>query len=195
MAHDNQSVERIDVVIVDSDAVQRRVLAGLIADNALSRYQPFPCASPEEAATSGRDMSRAIILADIETIGGPGHIAEIAGSNSRLIATSSAGSLNVALAAVKAGAFDFLPKPIGAKALIQGLEAAVSSWNSAPSPAPARPAEVKPAPEPHAAPAAGPSDFAGFVGRSPAMLAVYEQIRRMAPSRAPVFITGESGTG
>ena len=32
MAHDNQSLERIDVVIVDSDAVQRRVLAGLIAD-------------------------------------------------------------------------------------------------------------------------------------------------------------------
>ena len=27
------------------------------------------------------------------------------------------------------------------------------------------------------------------------MRAVYEQIRRMAPSRAPVFITGESGTG
>ena len=27
------------------------------------------------------------------------------------------------------------------------------------------------------------------------MLAVYDQIRRMAPSRAPVFITGESGTG
>ncbi len=27
------------------------------------------------------------------------------------------------------------------------------------------------------------------------MLAVYDQIRRMAPSKAPVFITGESGTG
>ena len=133
MANDNHP-EPIDVVIVDSDAVQRRVLAGLIADSALSRYQPFSCASPEEAATSGRDMSRAIILADIDTIGGPANIAEIAGTTSRLIATSSAGSLNVALAAVKAGAFDFLPKPIGAKALIQGLEAAVSSWNGAPGP-------------------------------------------------------------
>src|SRR5690606_35667197 len=38
-------------------------------------------------------------------------------------------------------------------------------------------------------------DFAGFVGRSPAMQAVYDRIRRMAPSRAPVFLTGESGTG
>src|SRR5262249_59529109 len=38
-------------------------------------------------------------------------------------------------------------------------------------------------------------DFSGFIGRSPPMRAVYEHIRRMAPSRAPVFITGESGTG
>ncbi|MCB1497778.1 MAG: sigma-54-dependent Fis family transcriptional regulator [Bauldia sp.] len=136
-------------------------------------------------------MSRAIILADIDTIGGPANIAEIAGTTSRLIATSSAGSLNVALAAVKAGAFDFLPKPIGAKALIQGLEAAVSSWNGAPGPT-ARP---QPPPLPAVRSSAEPADFAGFVGRSPAMQAVYEQIRRMAPSSAPVFITGESGTG
>jgi two-component system repressor protein LuxO len=194
VANDNHP-EPIDVVIVDSDAVQRRVLAGLIADNALSRYQPFLCASPEEAATSGRDMSRAIMLADIETIGGAGQIAEIAGTTSRLIATSSAGSLNVAVAAVKAGAFDFLPKPIGAKALIQGLEAAVSSWNTVPNVASPRRVEARPSASPDISRPAEPADFAGFVGRSPAMLAVYEEIRRMAPSRAPVFISGESGTG
>jgi two-component system repressor protein LuxO len=38
-------------------------------------------------------------------------------------------------------------------------------------------------------------DFCGFIGRSPPMLQVYEQIRRMAPSSAPVLITGETGTG
>ena len=53
-------------------------------------------------------------------------------------------------------------------------------------------AGTAPAPAQH--PASG-GDFAGFVGRSPAMRAVYDKIMRMAPSQAPVFLTGESGTG
>ncbi|MCW5723109.1 MAG: sigma-54-dependent Fis family transcriptional regulator, partial [Devosia sp.] len=38
-------------------------------------------------------------------------------------------------------------------------------------------------------------DYAGFVGASSAMQFIYEQIGRVATSAAPVFITGESGTG
>ena len=38
-------------------------------------------------------------------------------------------------------------------------------------------------------------DFEGFIGKSPAMQGVYDQILRIASSKAPVFITGESGTG
>jgi len=38
-------------------------------------------------------------------------------------------------------------------------------------------------------------DFSGFVGASSQMQFVYEQIDRIAASAAPVFITGESGTG
>lgn len=36
---------------------------------------------------------------------------------------------------------------------------------------------------------------ADFVGKSPAMKSVFEQIRQVAPSSATVFIRGESGTG
>jgi two-component system repressor protein LuxO len=116
----------------------------------------------------------AIIIADIDTIGGAAHLTEL---EARTIATSANGSLATAVAAMRSGARDFLPKPIGAKLLMERLEATLGE---------ARPeARAKP----------GQADFAGFVGRSPQMLAVYDQIRRMAPSRAPVFITGESGTG
>src|SRR5690606_14613374 len=38
-------------------------------------------------------------------------------------------------------------------------------------------------------------DYAGFVGASSAMQFIYEQIGRVSTSSAPVFITGESGTG
>src|SRR5256886_15884163 len=37
--------------------------------------------------------------------------------------------------------------------------------------------------------------FEGIVGRHPSMLAIFEVIRRVAPTDATVLITGESGTG
>jgi DNA-binding NtrC family response regulator len=40
-----------------------------------------------------------------------------------------------------------------------------------------------------------PEGFAGLVGRSPAMVAVFRQIRCFAASEAPVYIFGETGTG
>ncbi len=191
MANDTYRGRTIDVVIVDADPGQRRVLAGLIAERGLDRFQIHACATPQEAVAAAEKMASAIVLADIETIGGPGRIAAFARTAPRLIVTSAASSLNIAVAAVKAGAIDFLPKPIGARALIDGLEAAVSSWNETPAGAvPSRQARPK-----EGIARTASTDFAGFVGRSPAMLEVYEQIRRMAASRAPVFITGESGTG
>ncbi|MBZ0217725.1 MAG: sigma-54 dependent transcriptional regulator, partial [Fimbriimonadaceae bacterium] len=44
-------------------------------------------------------------------------------------------------------------------------------------------------------PTSFPGDFAGFVGQSETMRAIYAQIRSIAKSTAPAFITGESGTG
>jgi len=41
----------------------------------------------------------------------------------------------------------------------------------------------------------GDEVFAGIVGRHPSMQAVFEVIRRVAPTDATVLITGESGTG
>jgi two-component system repressor protein LuxO len=179
----------IDVLIVDADPTQRRALAGLIADRALGRYAARMCETPDEALAAARDGT--IVIADVETVGGVAHFAEFTRGATPLIATSARGSLNAAVAAVRAGAVDFLAKPIGAGQLMERLEAAVSTWRG-PTPEPA-PATSQPR---RGEPAADPADgFAGFVGTSAPMQAVYAQIRQIARSRAPVFITGESGTG
>jgi len=184
----HMTAQTIGVVVVDADPGQRRVLAGLITDKTDGRFTATAFASREEALAALADRRDAILLADLATIGGASELPKIARSGHRLIATSEQGSLSTAIAAMRAGAIDFLPKPIGARALIERLEAAVEAWRPAVTPEPAATFAAKPA----AAPGA---NFAGFVGNSPAMRAVYDQIARMAPSRAPVFVTGESGTG
>jgi two-component system repressor protein LuxO len=175
----------VDVVILDGDAAQRRVLANLIAERDPGRFHTHGFASGSEAMAAAQRMPGAIMLVDLETVGDIARIADMARAGPPVIATSAAGSMTLAVAAVRAGARDFLPKPIGAKALIERLEAAVERW----------PQQVESPPGSGVRDAIPTTDFAGFIGRSPAMQDVYAQIRRMAPSRAPVFITGESGTG
>lgn len=189
MALNRPLAEPIDVVIVDADPAQRRALAGAIATRAVGRFRPHSCADAAEALGVSVGRAGSIVVADIETLGGAERIGDMAGPTVFLIATSARGSLNTAVAAVRAGAVDFMPKPIGVSALIERLDAAVAAWRD--KLATAAPAEAL---KPSVSLRNG-GVFSGFIGDSPAMRAVYEQIRRMAPSKAPVFVTGESGTG
>jgi len=180
LAAPRRAGEPVSVLIVDADASARRSLAGMITERSGGRFAAITCATRDEAAAAAAD-TRAIVIADIETMGGPHRLGGIGG---RTIATSANPSLATAVAAIRGGASDFLPKPIGAKALIERLEATLAA---APAIAVAAPA-TRPA-------GTMDTDFAGFIGRSEPMLKLYEAIRRVAPSPAPVFITGETGTG
>ena len=96
------------------------------------------------------------------------------------------GSAENAVAALKAGAFDYLAKPVGLDALRALIRAALQL------PAPAAAESLH---EAVAKKVAG-SDGAGLLlGISPAVEAVRSSIARMARSMAPVAITGESGSG
>jgi two-component system repressor protein LuxO len=184
--HARSTAQRlIDVVILDGDPAQRRVLSNLIARSG-ERFHAHAFGERGEAVAAAARLPGAIMLVDIDTVGDPARIADLSRAVPTVIATSTAGSVHLAVAAVKAGASDFLPKPIGSKVLIERLEAAVAAWPGPQSTRASLPAPPPVAPE---------ADFAGFIGRSAAMAEVYAQIRRMAPSRAPVFVTGESGTG
>ncbi|HEY5081465.1 MAG TPA: sigma-54 dependent transcriptional regulator [Bauldia sp.] len=171
------------MAIIDGDAAQRRNLASMIAERSAGRFVAVTFANAGEAEAAVRAEPVGILIADLETIGGAARLPQMSVARTTIATTVNA-SLTTAIAAVRGGAADFLVKPIGAKVLIEHLEAVVAGWQTETSAAPV-PNVVTPA----------PTDFAGFIGRSPPMLAVYEQIRRMAQSRAPVFLTGESGTG
>jgi len=82
------------------------------------------------------------------------------------------GSAANAVAALKAGAFDYLSKPVA----LEQLRAVVKQALKVPE-----------APQP-------PSSYQ-LLGESPAMQQVRTLIERLARSQAPVFITGDSGSG
>jgi two-component system, NtrC family, response regulator PilR len=90
------------------------------------------------------------------------------------------GSAENAVAALKAGAFDYLSKPIALESLRALVRSALSSGQVAPPVAPSVVAD---------------SPFAAMLGDSAAMQLVRSTIARLARSMAPVSITGESGSG
>ena len=100
-----------------------------------------------------------------------------------VLAVADSGSVSAALGAMRAGAHDYLAKPVSGAALA-GRIGELAQRHGRP-----RCLGAESGPEPVVA------DFAGFVGASSAMQFLYEQIGRVATSSAPVFITGESGTG
>lgn len=84
------------------------------------------------------------------------------------------GSTENAVAALKAGAFDYLAKPVG----LEQLRAVVKSALRVP----------------HATPSAD-RDLPDLTGTSPAMAQVRAMIEKLARSQAPIYISGESGSG
>ncbi len=108
----------------------------------------------------------------------------------RIVVITANGSINRAVEAMRAGAQDFLVKPVEEARLLLAVENALRGG------APARPRSAAAAPRTEApSPRALTITGSDFVGSSDAMCRVQGKIQSVAPSMATVFITGESGTG
>jgi DNA-binding NtrC family response regulator len=92
-------------------------------------------------------------------------------------------TIETAVDAIKQGAFDYLPKPFTAEQLQAVIQRTLSQ-----KPISADPRRLK-------GTLAAPRDAVDMVGKSEAMVALRENIRRIAGTEATVLITGESGTG
>ncbi len=87
------------------------------------------------------------------------------------------GNMEVAIAALKAGAFDFVSKPVNPKHLEQLLQKALNK--------PAGPKQQQ----------ADALEYKMLIGQSEPIQQLRITLKKIARSQAPVFITGESGTG
>jgi DNA-binding NtrC family response regulator len=171
------------ILIVDDDRETCRFMAELLQrddrqiesaydpDSALRlvRAQPFDIVISDinlNAAQSGLDILKAFREAN------PG---------GQALLISGFGTLETAIDAVRAGAFDYISKPFNITEVKATVERAL--------------AQVGPPADPVRSVPALDARPPGLLGRTAPMLAVYKQIAHAADATVPVLIVGESGTG
>lgn len=97
-----------------------------------------------------------------------------------VIIISAYASAEMAVAAMKEGAYDYLPKPFKIDEMRSVITNALQS---------------KEGEEKYRAVSEGPLYFGCFIGESAPMRKVYDLIKRVAATSSNVLVTGESGTG
>jgi len=167
------------ILIVDDEDDLRELLEitlikmGLDVDSA-------PTLAAARAHYAGNDY--ALVLTDMRLPDGLGLelVREVAasGKGTPIAVITAYGSADNAVIALKAGAFDYVSKPV----VLEDLRVMVQSALRLPGSAPDKPA----------APGRAASRL---IGDSSVMQALRAQIDRLARSMAPIAITGESGSG
>jgi len=166
------------VMVVEDQQAEREALARLLR---MEQFEVLTAHSPHEAM-GHVDRPVGLVISDVR-LGRDSGIDLLRDWRSRrpetpFVMLTAFGEIASAVAAMKLGAADYLIKPVDPEALLLLVGQLVRR---------ARP------------PAAGDSgDAPGFdrlVGRSAAMLDVFDRIERAAQSESLVLVCGESGTG
>jgi len=100
-----------------------------------------------------------------------------------VIIMTAFGSMDTAIAAIRAGAYDFVTKPLDLDILTLSLDRAVHYRNLQETVKKLRKAVRH------------PLSFDELIGESPAMEELFSKLSRIADSEASLLITGESGSG
>ncbi len=174
------------VLVVDDDANLGAVLE---AELTKRDFHVTLLQSPGDALAriEGGEDDVDVILTDYQMDGVSG--AELCarvvdkGRDIPVILMTSFGSLDTAVAAMRAGAFDYVTKPLEPDALAATLDRGVKEHSIR--------EEMRRLREG----VDGTACFEEMVGESPEMVKAFELIDRVAGSEATVLITGESGTG
>ena len=168
------------VFIVDDDRGTRESLRNLIRSAGLSA-QTF--SSAQEFLVAERPKGPSCLVLDVQLPGLSGldlqqELAK-AGVKIPIIFITGHGDIPTSVRAIKAGALEFLTKPVNREDLLHAIEQAI-----------ARDLRAR---EPNEDTAT--HNFEEIVGTSAALRAVLKQVEVVAPTESTVLILGETGTG
>jgi two-component system response regulator AtoC len=172
------------ILIVDDDPVTRTVLTALLENAAFS---VLACAHGEDALKMLQNQPADLVITDLVMEPGMDGIELLRRVKSEytmpVALMTGYDSVEVAVQAMREGAFDFLRKPIKPSDLLLVVKAALQKENAGP--------------EDHAvfvSQAPAPPRFGLLHGESPAMQKLYRQISLLSKTEVPILVTGEAGT-
>jgi nitrogen regulation protein NR(I) len=168
------------VLIVDDEVNIRRVLAAMLKREG---YEATTAADGEQALAVLAKSPVDVVVTDLvmPRMGGMDLLKRVSADfpDVPVIVITAHGSVDSAVAALKAGAFDYITKPFEQEELKKVIAKASKAHDL----------------ERQNVHAPGEGDRPPLVGESPSMKAVHEMVARVADSPSTVLITGESGTG
>ena len=172
--------ENAFVFVVDDDTSVRESLKNLIRSAGFS-VQTF--SSAQEFLASQRPQAPSCLVLDVQLPGlsGLDLQQELAkgGIQIPIIFISGHGDIPMSVRAMKAGALEFLTKPIKDEDLLDAIQQAIAHDHRARQPQGNTP----------------PPNFEEIVGTSAALKAALNQVEVVAPTESTVLILGETGTG
>lgn len=172
------------VLVIEDDEVLRQLLIDVLSD------QDYEI----EAAETGEEGLRAmeqdvfdIVLLDINLPGMDGmdvlRLVPARQPDAQVVMMTAFGTVDTAVEAMKQGAFDYINKPFSTDELLLTINRALEEQDLRREVARLRQK------------ARGVGGDIQIVGKSPAIQRVIDLIARVAPSRATVLVTGDTGTG
>jgi two-component system response regulator HydG len=175
----------IRVLVVDDEPAARGGLQKLLGD----RFTVDVAEDGVAALAAAAEHAPDVVVTDLKMPNMDGieltkKLHEIDGEMP-VIVTTAFGDVNSAVNAMRAGAEDYLTKPIDYDALVVAVERAIERRELRAEAENLR-RQLR---------AKSGEGLEGLVGASPAMQAVYRTAKQVAGARATVLITGESGTG
>lgn len=172
------------VLVVDDEENVRHMISLLLRRESL---EVQTAADGLEALDRLQARDFDVVLCDLRmpNLDGTGLLAALQEKRvaSTVVVMSAYADHDAALDAIKAGAFDYIAKPFRNDELVFTLKKAIENRR------------LHRENEQLRVVARGGDGFAGIVARSPAMVRVFQTIRKVADYRSTVLLSGESGTG
>jgi two-component system nitrogen regulation response regulator NtrX len=172
-----------DILIVDDEADIRLLISGILNDEGFTTRQ---AGSSDAALTALKARQPSMVVLDIwlegSRLDGMELLAEIRKHHPAVpvVMISGHGNIEMAVSAIKTGAYDFIEKPFKADRLLLIIDRALEA------------ARLKRENEELRLRAGTSADL---IGHSPAITRVKHEIDKVAPSGSRVLITGAPGSG
>ena len=180
------TAKKAKILVVDDEASARSGLSKLLEQEG---YKVLQAADGREALEAITEQAPELIITDLKmpNMDGMQLLAKLRelGVETPAIVATAFGEVSSAVAAMRAGAEDYLTKPIDFDAMLLVIERTLArSELRAEAENLRRQLRTR-----------DKEGLEGLLGASPAMQRVYHMVKQVAPARATVLITGESGTG